>query len=96
MVFKCERLNEVFKMGILAQRIAQAQQKNVLAYNPTAAMMQEYMLAICAQKSVKANVLNVSEFVNRGHNGENCAFLYMQFCELNNVRCDENILKVLR
>lgn len=85
-------------MGTLTNRIAKANAmtEKVLAYNPKAAMMQEYMLAICAQKNVKANVLNVSEFVNRGHSGENCAFLYMQFCDANGVDCAENVLKALR
>ena len=83
-------------MGILAQRITQAQQKNVLAYNPKAAIMQEYMIAIASQKGVKASALNIAEYVNRGHSGENCAVLYMQFCDANGVDCAENVLKALR
>ena len=85
-----------FQMGILLQRIAQAQQTNTLAYNPKAAIMQEYMIAIASQKGVKASALNIAEYVNRGHNGENCAFLYMQFCDANGVDCAENVLKALR
>ena len=72
-------------MGILLQRIAQAQQTSTLAYNPKAAIMQEYMIAIASQKGVKASALNIAEYVNRGHNGENCAFLYMQFNVLRQV-----------
>ncbi len=84
-------------MGALTNRIAKANAmtEKVLAYNPKAAQLQE-ILCNYVQSGKKATDYNIAEYVNRGHSGENCAFLYMQFCTINNIAVDNSFIVKLQ
>lgn len=82
-------------MGALATRLAKVNAP-VLAYNHKAAMFQEILLNYCVLMNVKANVLNVAEYVNRAHSGENCAMLYVQFCHENGFDVNNNTFEALK